>query len=116
MTGWEAIHRYPAVIIATLIGTGIWIGDQLPASTVVPLFVFATAGTALTGAAALFRNGPAVVIVQSFCSILLCTSIGALTIRCDDERSRVVVDSKIRDTVTLVGTVADAPAVVGNRV
>jgi competence protein ComEC len=115
MTGPEAVHKYPAVVIAALIGAGIWIGDQLPASSVVPLFVCVAVGTALTGAAARLRNGPAATIVQSLCCILLCASIGALTIRCDDVGSRVVSASKIRDTVTLVGAVADAPAAARNR-
>jgi competence protein ComEC len=115
MPGGEAIHKYPAVILAALVGTGIWIGDQLPESTVLPLFTLVVAAMALTGVAGRLRNGHTAAIIRSLCCILLCPSIGALKYRCDDAGRRVVPAPNARTTVTLIGDVADAPTVMGNR-
>ncbi len=116
MPGWEAIHKHPALILAALIGTGIWIGDQLPAVSVVPLFALVVAATLLTGATLRLRNGHTAALIRSLCCILLCPAIGILKYRCDDAGRRVVPASDARTTVTLIGDVADAPAVMGTRV
>ncbi len=116
MPGWEGIHKYPALILAALIGTGIWIGDQLPASSVVPLFALVVAATALTGATVRLHNGHTAAIIRSLCCSLLCPAIGVLKYRCDDAGRRVVPASNARTTLTLIGDVADAPTVTGNRV
>ena len=114
--GWEAIHKFPALILAALIGTGIWIGDQLPASSVVPLFALVVAATLLTGATVRLHNGHTAAVIRSLCCILLCPAIGVLKYRCDDAGRRIVPASNARTTLTLIGDVADAPTVTGNRV
>ena len=114
--GWGAIHKYPALILAAMIGAGIWAGDQLPASSVVPLFALLVAAMLLAGATVWLRNGTTAAIIRSFCCILLCPGIGAFKYRCDDAGRSVVPASNGRTLVTVIGDVADAPVVLGNRV
>lgn len=114
--GSGGIHRYPALILAVLIGAGIWVGDQLSASSVVPLFVICVAATVLTASAMCCCSKPTAGMLRSLCCILLCPTLGALKYRCDDAGSLIAPLPSVRNTVTLIGDVDDAPAVTGSRV
>lgn len=113
--GWEAIHRFPALIFSLLIGIGIWVGSQLPHSSIVPLFALTTVATALAWVMFFPHRDELSAIVRSCCCILLCLSLGALKYRADSTPSLLLPSPGVRDTVIVVGEIADDPAELGGK-
>ncbi len=114
--GWGGFHKYPALILSTLIAAGIWAGRQLPASSVTPLFALAAASLVLSAAVLLLGQGRTAAPARSFCCVVLCFSIGALKYRSDDAGSILTSGPSQRRTAAIVVQVIDAPQVMGNRV
>jgi competence protein ComEC len=112
--GAEAVHRYPALVLALLVGSGIWIGHQLPVSQFLPLILLVAVGTALLVATRLRSVGPKAACLRSLLCLLLCPAIGALKYQ-TDETPGILPPSMKSSAMTVIGTVADAPSEMGNR-
>jgi competence protein ComEC len=116
MPGWEAIHKFPGLIISLLIGTGIWLGSLLPDSAIMPLLLLVAATTLCTTALLLCRRRRSPGFTGACCGFVLCLALGALKYRSDDPPRTMPPATGARHTTTILGVIADAPFEKGNTV
>jgi competence protein ComEC len=112
--GVEAFHKFPALVLAILVGAGIWIGHQLSASQFLPLTLLTAAATMLLAAMRIWSADSQSKVVCSLCCLLLCPAAGALKYLTDTTPGVLPPSVKSR-MMTVIGTVAEAPSEIGNR-
>jgi competence protein ComEC len=115
VTGWEVIHKFPALVFSVLVGLGIWLGQNLPAAWLMPLFILSAVATTLGTLTLFLRTGYVAGVLRSLSCLVACAAIGAAKYQVDagSDAASPIPTSGARTTI--VGEIAEAPSSVGNR-